>query len=99
MNQFLNTFFGFLLISSAAWADHAPWQNPQINEINREPIHAHFIPYTNETNALHQRNKCPPPTGIASIRTFFCQPDSRTTYHSEWNLEIPVCQKRYTMPR
>ena len=79
MNHFLNTFFGFLLISSAAWADHAPWQNPQINEINREPIHAHFIPYTNETNALHQQ-------ALPPSERFFVNPttERRITLNGTW---------------
>lgn len=43
------------LLCTGAFADNEPWQNPQVNEINREPMHAHFIPYTNEANALKQR--------------------------------------------
>ncbi len=37
-------------------ADNVPWQNPLINEINREPAHAHFVPYINEANALFQQS-------------------------------------------
>lgn len=37
-----------------AAADSEPWMNPQINEMNREPMHAHFITYTNEENALNR---------------------------------------------
>ena len=44
------------LLCVSALADNEPWQNPQINEINREPMHAHFIPFTNEANALKQRS-------------------------------------------
>ena len=40
------------LLCVSALADNEPWQNPQINEINREPMYAHFIPFTNEANAL-----------------------------------------------
>lgn len=43
------------LLCTGALADNEPWQNPQVNEINREPMHAHFIPFTNEANALKQR--------------------------------------------
>ena len=39
------------LLCVSALADNEPWQNPQINEINREPMYAHFIPFTNEANA------------------------------------------------
>lgn len=44
-----------LLCTTSAWADNEPWQNPQVNEMKREPMHAHFIPYTNEAMALKQR--------------------------------------------
>ncbi len=44
-----------LLICTVGFAENEPWQNPLVNEINREPMHAHFIPFTNETNALNQR--------------------------------------------
>ena len=44
------------LLCVSALADNEPWQNPQINEINREPMYAHFIPFTNEANALKQRS-------------------------------------------
>ena len=43
------------LLCTGALADNEPWQNPQVNEMNREPMHAHFIPFTNEANALKQR--------------------------------------------
>lgn len=33
-----------------------PWQNPQVNAINREPAHAHFIPFRDEAGALRQNN-------------------------------------------
>ena len=32
--------------------NHEPWQDPLVNEINRQPIHACFIPYLNESEAL-----------------------------------------------
>ena len=55
MKHSFNTFITLLFVCASAWADNVPWQNPQINEINREPAHAHFIPFTNETNALKQQ--------------------------------------------
>ncbi len=45
-----------LLGWSMAFASE-PWENPLVNEINREPMHAHFIPYINETAAIVQRKK------------------------------------------
>lgn len=52
----LYPFALLLMIGSSALADNEPWQNPQINEMNREPMNAHFIPFTNEANALKQRS-------------------------------------------
>lgn len=55
-----------LLGWSMAFASE-PWENPLVNEINRESMHAHFIPYINETAAIVQRKEryllsdvCPP---------------------------------------
>lgn len=30
------------------------WENQRVNQINREPIHAHFVPYTSEKAALEK---------------------------------------------
>lgn len=43
------------LLCTGVLAENEPWQNPTVNEINREPMHAHFVPFTNESNALKQR--------------------------------------------
>ena len=51
--------FFLIALCVSALADNEPWQNPQINEINREPMYAHFIPFTNEANALKQRSLPP----------------------------------------
>lgn len=45
----------FLFVSFASMADNVPWQDPQVNEINREATHAHFAPFTSEANALAQQ--------------------------------------------
>lgn len=55
MKTKLYTFLLSSLLCTGALADNEPWQNPQINEMNREPMHAHFTPFTNEANALKQR--------------------------------------------
>ncbi|EJW93045.1 beta-galactosidase [gut metagenome] len=55
MKNKLYTLLLSTLFCSGAWADNEPWQNPQMNALNREPMHAHFTPYTNEANALKQR--------------------------------------------
>ncbi len=46
----------FLLIGNTIFAKDIPWQNPEINGINREPMRAHFIPYKNEKSAISQQN-------------------------------------------
>lgn len=55
MKTKLYTLLSSLLLCTSALADNEPWQNPQVNEMNREPMHAYFTPYTNEANALKQR--------------------------------------------
>ncbi len=48
--------YTFLLSTlSLVAADKVPWQDPEINQINREPMRAHFIPFKNEANALKQQ--------------------------------------------
>lgn len=55
-----NKLYTFLIASMIGCmniqAQNEPWQNAQINEINRKPMSAHFIPFTNESNALKQRS-------------------------------------------
>lgn len=53
-NIFQILFLSFLFTASA-WADNEPWQDPRINEINREAMTAHFVPYINEAYALKQQ--------------------------------------------
>lgn len=55
MKTKLYTFLLSSLLCTAALADNEPWQNPQVNEINREPMSAHFTPFKNEAAALKQR--------------------------------------------
>lgn len=51
------SYFLFILsflFNFSTFAKDVPWQNPEINEINREPMRAHFIPYIDEGKALSQ---------------------------------------------
>lgn len=68
MKQLIYTFlFGSLLAATAVQADNTkqvPWQNPQVNSINREPMGAHFIPFKSESEALKQ-NGLPVPQRFA----------------------------------
>ena len=57
MKQFLLSFAALAFICSTLEAnDNTPWQNARINEINREPMHAHFLPFVNERAALKQQS-------------------------------------------
>ncbi|MCD8178108.1 MAG: DUF4981 domain-containing protein, partial [Tannerellaceae bacterium] len=33
------------------------WQDPLVNQINREPVHAHFVPYSSEKAALQKEKE------------------------------------------
>lgn len=39
---------GALMVSLALQAQPKEWENQRVNQINREPIHAHFIPFSSE---------------------------------------------------
>lgn len=49
-NRLLLTATFFILIFVAK-AQHAEWQNPQINAVNRAPMHANYFAYENEDMA------------------------------------------------
>lgn len=55
MRNRLSILLMALLSAAPLWADREPWQDPQVNELQREPMHAHFIPYIDEAHALQQR--------------------------------------------
>ena len=45
-----------LTFAASAGADNSqPWQDARINEINREPMTAHFLPFVSEKAALAQQ--------------------------------------------
>lgn len=51
-------FIVLLFFCKAAYSlSDQPWQNPMINEINREPMRAHFTPYISQAVALGQLEK------------------------------------------
>lgn len=43
-----------LLVSLALQAQPKEWEDQRVNQINREPIHAHFVPYSSERGALQR---------------------------------------------
>lgn len=53
MKQLLITILN-LSIAFGAIAEPREWENQRINQINREPIHAHFVPYASEKAALQK---------------------------------------------
>ena len=60
MKQFILFFIGLFMFGFSSKGNNikdVPWQNPEINEINREPMAAHFIPFTSEEGALNQLQK------------------------------------------
>lgn len=57
-HKIIALMFGTLCATNVV-ANNEPWMNPQVNAINRESMSAHFIPYTNEANALSQHNLSP----------------------------------------
>lgn len=44
----------FLILSVTSFAQIKEWENERVNQINREPMHAHFVPYTSEKAALRK---------------------------------------------
>lgn len=51
--SFIIALLSFINLSTLA--DNEPWQNARVNEINRESMTAHFLPFINEKAALHQQ--------------------------------------------
>ncbi|MDF9828718.1 glycoside hydrolase family 2 TIM barrel-domain containing protein [Parabacteroides sp. PF5-6] len=43
-----------LILSASAFAQNKEWENERVNQINREPMHAHFVPYASEKAALRK---------------------------------------------
>lgn len=54
MKHKLSVISALLLFALTGQAQHREWENQRINQINREPIHAHFVPYASERAALQK---------------------------------------------
>lgn len=54
MKHQLFAICALLLSALSGQAQHKEWEDPRINQINREPIHAHFVPYASERAALQK---------------------------------------------
>lgn len=46
----------FLISSVALSAQPKEWENPVVNQLNREPMHAHLVPYASEKGAINKDN-------------------------------------------
>lgn len=47
-------FCALLSFASTGYAQHKEWADQRVNQINREPIHAYFVPYASEKAALQK---------------------------------------------
>ena len=54
MKHKLSAICLMLLSVLSGQAQHKEWENQRVNQINREPIHAHFVPYASERAALQK---------------------------------------------
>ena len=75
----LYTFLLSSLLCTSALADNEPWQNPQVNEMNREPMYAHFTPFVDEAGAMKQR-------GLPADQRFDLNPaaERRVSLNGTW---------------
>lgn len=55
MKSYFTTIVLSILPIAGALAS-VPWQDPLVNSINREPMAAHFLPFTTEKSAVANRN-------------------------------------------
>lgn len=90
MIQYKYLFSGlvfFLLIGictlQAQNRDREVWQNPAVNSINREPIHAHFIPYKSEKSAIAQYNK-----PVSEIFALNAEHERRRSLDGTWHFRL-----------
>ena len=52
----LNVFVcGLSLLGTVAFAQKNEWQDPNVNEVNRAPMHTHYFAYEDEASALGKR--------------------------------------------
>jgi beta-galactosidase len=47
-------------VAGAVGTGEVPWQDPAVNSIGREAMHAHFVPFRSEGHALRQASLDPP---------------------------------------
>ena len=66
------------------------WQNPQVNQINRLPINAHFVPYAKKQDATDRAKANDRIVSLDGVWKFNYSknPDSRPTdfYKSDYNI-------------
>lgn len=54
MKHTLIAISALLSLTLSGWAQQKEWENQRVNQLNREPIHAHFVPYASEKGALQK---------------------------------------------
>lgn len=91
MRKQLFIITALLLLGLRAVAQPEPWQNPQVNEINREPMTAFFVPQVSEGDAIARQQ-------LPAIKRFDVNPKSerRMSLNGTWqfgyfknNSEVP----------
>ncbi|MGI6046860.1 MAG: glycoside hydrolase family 2 TIM barrel-domain containing protein [Petrimonas sp.] len=72
---------GTVLLQAQKTTEKA-WQTPLINSINREPMHAHFIPFISEYAAIEQSKK-----PVSEIFVLNEKNERRITLDGVWNFK------------
>ena len=77
--HFYITAFILTLAASAGADNTQPWQDARINEINREPMTAHFLPFVSEKAALAQQ-------ALSDVERFAVNPatERRVSLNGTW---------------
>lgn len=75
----LGLFFTHMMANAGEEPTAAPWQNPQVNAINREPMYAHFTPFKTEEAAIQQ-------TKLSTLSSFALneKQERRVTLNGTW---------------
>lgn len=59
------------------------WRNPEVNSINREPMHAHFVPFISEKYAIEQSDK-----PLEELFTLNPLHERRLSLDGTWNFKL-----------
>lgn len=70
MRRKLSFLFAILALGLCIEVQSQEWQNQYVNHTNREPIHAHFVPYASEKGAVTKDNSEERRTSLNGIWKF-----------------------------